>query len=159
MSFDILFQALSLFAPILAANQGAGLARALHLPFGDIPVSVRLLGPNKTVAAFYMGPICAMAILLLYSDPYWFVEGLVLGGGAILGEQLKSALKRWLDMRPGAPWTLDRIDFAIGGAVAAKLYFAWVTWEHVFWIILVALPVHIIGNKVSYTLGLRKTPH
>jgi len=156
---DTFFQSLALFVPILAANQGPGLAQQFGLPLGATPVWVRVFGPNKTLAAYYVGPACAMVVLLLYLNPHWFIEGLVLGLGTVLGDHVKSAVKRSLGYPPGAPWFFDRIDFAIGGAVAAMWYLPWVTWEHVLTIVALAYPVHLIGNRISYNMGLRKTPH
>ncbi|HEV8666738.1 MAG TPA: CDP-archaeol synthase [Candidatus Paceibacterota bacterium] len=159
MSVDVFLQSLTLFLPILLANQAGMIAQLFHLPFSTMPVSRRLLGENKTIAVYYVAPVLAGVVVFLYQDNYWYREALVFGWGAVLGDHVKSFVKRRLGFKPGDPWIFDRIDFAIGGALAAKCYFAWVTFEHVFWIVAIALPVHYLGNQVGFILGLRKTPH
>jgi CDP-2,3-bis-(O-geranylgeranyl)-sn-glycerol synthase len=164
------FISLTLFLPILAANQGPGLARRLNLPLSHMPVSRRLLGENKTVAAYYAGPALGMLVFGVYAlvcaafFKYpdwiaWLTDGLVIGLGAVLGDQIKSFIKRRLDRPAGSPWFFDRIDFAIGGGLAAWWRFDWVTWRHVLIIILLAYPVHLIGNQISHARGWRDTPH
>ena len=155
--------ALALFLPMLAANQGPGLARMLDLKFAKTPVSRRWLGENKTIAAYYMGPVLAMSVLLVYTvffpNPDWANAGLTPGLGTVLGDHMKSFFKRRLGRPPGSPWFLDRIDFAIGGGLAAKWYYDWVTWKHVLCIILLAWPIHYFGNRFSHSRGWRDTPH
>jgi hypothetical protein len=159
MSLDVFLQSLALFLPILAANQAGKVARVLKLPAYNTPVSIRLLGLNKTIAPYYVGPLLAAGVLILFLDPYWWIEGPVLGLGAVLGDHVKSLIKRSLGYKPGAQWWLDRIDFAIGGGMAAWLYFDWVQWAHVLWIVGIAWPVHYFGNRFSYSRGWRDTPH
>lgn len=154
---DVFFQSLALFVPILAANQAAHLVRLAQLP--DLPTSTVLFGRNKTILPFFVAPLLSMFVLLLYVDPHWFDEGLVLGVSVPVAEHMKSFVKRRIGLKEGSPWFLDRLDFAIGGALAARWYFPWVTWEHVICIIATAYPVHLIGNAVGYRLGWRKTPH
>lgn len=160
MLVDILLESLCFFLPILAANQGPGLAYKFDLPLGRTPVSRRWLGENKTVAAYYAGPFLGLCIVVLvYQRPDWWLEGLVLGLGAVLGDHVKSFIKRRLRKPPGSAWWPDRIDFAVGGGVAMWLYSNWVTIEHVIMLALIAWPVHYIGNKLSYEAGWRDTPH
>jgi CDP-2,3-bis-(O-geranylgeranyl)-sn-glycerol synthase len=155
---EFLLQSLWLLLPILAANQGPGLAKSMQLPLGDIAVSNRWLGPSKTLAAYYAGPLMATIVLYMY-DPNFLVDGLVLGLGAVLGDHIKSFIKRRLGYPPGYKWWPDRIDFAIGGGIASTFLFDWVTPLHVLTIITAAWPIHVVGNLIGYYLGWRKTPH
>lgn len=157
---NIFFQSLCLFGPILAANQGPGLARKLELPLGKTPVSRRWLGENKTLAAYWAGPLLGIAVVVLvYRQPSWWAEGLACGLGAVLGDHVKSFIKRRLGKPPGSPWFLDRIDFAVGGGVAAWITTSWVSVEHILMLAVIAWPVHYVGNRISYERGWRDTPH
>ncbi len=154
----IFLQSLFLFFPILAANQAAHLVQALKLP--DMPTSVRLFGANKTIMPFVVAPMLAMLIFRLYRGTDWHAAGLVVGLGVVIGEHTKSFFKRRLELKEGTPWFFDRIDFAAGGGIAAWLYFyPSVSLLHVLCLIAIAYPVHLVGNRVSYALGWRKTPH
>lgn len=161
MLLNILLESLCLFLPILAANQGPGIAHRYQLPLGRTPVSRRWLGENKTVAAYWTGPLLSVSVVsLIYQRPDWWLEGAVVGLGAVLGDHIKSFIKRRLPNKPpGSPWWPDRIDFAIGGGVGAMLYLPWVTIEHVVMLALIAFPVHYFGNKWSHENGWRDTPH
>lgn len=159
LSLDVFFQSLALFMPILAANQAGMVAKKLNLPLAHTPTSRRWLGENKTAAVWYVGPLLSMFVLFLYRNPHWVSEGIALGFGAVCGEVIKSFCKRLMGYPPGAKWFPDRIDFALGGAVAAKLCFEWVTFEHMLWLVAIAWPVHYFGNQFSYKRGWRKTPH
>lgn len=152
-------ESILLLMPILAANQGPGLARKLNLPLSHLPVSRRWLGENKTVAAYYAGPALAMLVSAPPLNPHWLVEGLVLGLGAVLGDHAKSLYKRWRGIPPGAPFFLDRIDFAIGGGAAAWLCIPWASWPHLLWLVALAWPIHYFGNRFSHSQGWRDTPH
>ena len=141
---------------MLAANQAGHVIRLCKLR--DIPTNVQLFGTNKTLLPFLVAPALAVIVLFLYRNPHFLREGLVLGWGVVIGEHVKSFFKRRLSFKEGTPWLFDRLDFAIGGGIAAWLYFPWVTWEHVLCIVAIAYPVHLIGNRFSYNMGWRKTP-
>jgi hypothetical protein len=158
---DTLFQSLALFLPILAANQGPGFARKWGLPLGAMPVSRQWLGGNKTVAAYYMGPLLGMGTVVILSPGQGHCfAGAMIGLGAVLGDHAKSFIKRRLPNRPpGSPWFPDRFDFALGGGVAAWCAIPWVTLWHVALIVCIAIPVHYAGNKISYKYGYRDTSY
>lgn len=155
----LFFEALWIFLPILAANQGPGLARGLKLPFSTVPVSQRWLGENKTVAAYCAGPILAIPTAYFCGFENFWSVGFALGLGAILGDHVKSFFKRRQRMKPGEPWwPWDQTDYAFGGLFGA--YFVvdglWVGQEAI--VMLLALLVHPIGNRIGFWLGFRKVP-
>ena len=154
----VLTQSVYLFIPMLLANQGPGLAQKMRLPFSAMPVSVRLLGPNKTVAAYYAGPALGLlgTYLLVYPNALFY--GLLFGLAAVVGDHAKSYYKRSRGYPPGAKFFLDRIDYAVGGCFVAWILLP-ITWEHVAVIVTAAWIVHVAGNNISYKLGWRKTPH
>ena len=159
MGAEFLYAAI-LLLPIILANQGPGIARALRLPGSRTPVSRRWLGENKTVAAYYAGPLLTIPGMLLLQEPQWIWGSMLIGLCTVLGDHVKSFFKRRLGIAPGAPWIFDRFDFVVGGWVGWSLFWgALAPWWLLFWMTIIAIPIHIVGNHVSYKLGLRKTPH
>ena len=143
--------------PMLAANQAGHLIRVLGLP--DTPTCVRLFGTNKTIVPFILGPVLAATVLFFYRDPHFATEGIIFGLGVVIGEHTKSLCKRLVGMKEGHPFPLDRVDWAIGGSIAAWLYFPWVSIDHCLVIVGIAYPLHMVGNKFSHVMGWRDTPH
>src|SRR5689334_12778470 len=96
---EVFLQALAIFLAILAGNQGPGLARRFSWPLGHQPVWTRVFGPNKTLAAYYAGPLLSTAVVLAsvtvanHLPPNWWYVGPALGLGAVLGDHIKSAIK------------------------------------------------------------------
>ena len=159
MNTILFIESMLIFAPILAANQGAGLARMLDFPLAKVPVSRMYLGENKTLAAYYMGPaLGGITTYLLWADRPLLI-GHLLGLGAVLGDHVKSLIKRWRGIPPGEKWFWDRVDFAIGGIVTAWLLVSGFSWQHAVVIFAAAWLVHVVGNQISFWLGLRDTPH
>ncbi len=122
-------------APVFA---GLILGNRLAAPvdFGKKLWDKPLLGRNKTyrgiVAAVIVGSMAAFFQSLFYShdaiqsisyydysSPLLF--GAVMGFGAIMGDLVKSLIKRRLDRSPGQSWKpFDQIDFIIGGLAAGS---------------------------------------
>src|SRR4051812_2645947 len=124
-------QALWLIIPMIAANQMA-IAKTLRAPLCDTPISYRHLGPNKTVAAYYMSPLLgaiALAIVCMYTPNFSeqfgvmtigdaFCAGLFIGLGVALGDQGNSAFKRFIGIPPGENSFSDCFDWTVGGGLA-----------------------------------------
>jgi len=169
---EITLEALWFYLPILGANQCPEIARRLHLPGADVPVSARLLGANKTWAAYYACPIGAIAILyaqsllpsvnvhvgiINYRSPDLWLLGCALGLGVALGDHIKSLVKRHLGKPPGHPWwPWDQTDYVFGGCILAVPLIGWIGWEQ-FAIMLVAAAfvINPIGNWIGYRIGAR----
>lgn len=156
---EMLHDTLLLFMFALIANQAAAWARLMDLPLATTPVSVRWLGENKTVAPYYVAPVIVWLALVVYGQPHAIYGALAIGWGAVLGDHLKSFIKRRLGYPPGAPWLPDRFDFALGAGLAVWATSPWVTWKHVLLMVVFAIPTHYAGNYLSHRFGLRSTPH
>jgi len=170
----LFLEALWFFLPILAANQCPGLAAYLHLPDAHAPIIRRWLGENKTIAAYYAAPLGSLGAIYAqrqmtewshafglfdYNRSDLWLVGLLLGLGAVLGDHIKSFIKRRVGISPGARWwPFDQLDFAIGGIVLAIPIVGWIGWERAAVICLLVLLIHPIGNRIGYLLGLRKVP-
>jgi|GEM_PF-1570099 CDP-diglyceride synthetase len=163
-----------LWLPLIAADNGGGVAKLLHAPLCDTTVSFRYLGPNKTVAAYYVGPV--LAFIVLYAE-YLLVDGdvslgqkisiaTIVGIAVVSGDHIKSFIKRRLGISPGAPWVpWDQIDYAIGGCLGYHIawsYFdyEWELWNYE-WLVFLSIAVLAaitkpIGNYLSFLAGLRR---
>lgn len=123
----------------------------------------RLFGTHKTVVGTLFGLIGAvlMAFIQLkvfgflhYSN--WLLFGLLLGGGALFGDIVKSFIKRQLNLPPGRPWIpFDEIDFSVGALTAVSfVYFP--GWLESFVIIVMSALGHIIVNHAAFYLRIRE---
>lgn len=122
----------------------------------------RLLGSHKTVVGTLFGLGAAVLMTLIQAQIFgfvhysnWLLLGLLLGSGALLGDIVKSFLKRQLNMKPGKPWIpFDEIDFSIGALVAVSfVYFpGWLE----SWVILIGSGLgHVAVNHAAFYLGIR----
>lgn len=162
------------FLPILAANQCPGLAAYFNLPFSHTPILRRWLGENKTIAAYYVAPIGSTATIYLqqqcggwskliglfdYNHGDLWLIGISLGIGAVLGDHIKSFIKRRAGIPPGDRWwPFDQLDFVFGGVLLALPLVGWIGWDRLLVICLFVLLIHPIGNRIGYYLGLRRVP-
>ena len=150
---------------------------ASSVDFGKHLWGRRLFGHSKTWRGFVVGIIFATFVLAIqqalyplyleyvgqtvidYSVINIFLWGLILGGGALLGDLAFSFFKRRLGMEPGIPWPIaDQLDWVIGAlalsATAAALSFS-------IWIsaVLIYGPLHLVVNRISYWIGLQKNKY
>lgn len=168
--FDTLFYFIVLpwwFAlPGYIANICPGLARAV--PGGTVPVSKKYLGPNKTIAAVPAalvgaGIVAYLQSFLQYGETYpevsWTMLTICFGFGAPLGDWAKSFAKRRLGIAPGGKWWIEKIDFLVMSFLFLTLFAGLQPLEYYLVPICFYLVVHGPGNKISYTLGWRNSPH
>ncbi len=169
MLIALILKSLYLFLPAYFANMTPVLFR--WIPVLDKPVHEKLFGKNKTwrgllVATLFGGFIFFLQkwlyvqgfdqlAIIDYSD-FSVFYGFLLGAGAILGELVKSYLKRGYEVAPGERWfPWDQLDFVIGGLIFSL--FLYVPPAEVVLILLLVSPLlHIAVNHVAYWLGIRK---
>lgn len=167
-----LFECVWFFLPAFFANQCPGFAKALRLP-GTVPVSERWLGKNKTWSAYYAAVFGASSVAILQHTlgasvqaEYGIVRfvslqdalvfGIACGLGAVLGDHVKSFVKRRIGTPAGAPWwPWDQVDFALGALLCAVPYVGGIEWGRVAVILVVAIVGHPFVNYVGYVCGLR----
>ncbi len=160
---------LVLFLPAFTANAAPVVIRWFPLlREWNIPVWERMLGKNKTWRGWIGGTVIGMCtglilwriaphatfLLPLYDTPLrgmW--TGGMLGMGALVGDMVKSAVKRRLHVAPGSafpPW--DGVDYMIGAMLFALPFYRPDGIAIV--ILLVAGPVFsLLANMCSYALG------
>lgn len=152
--------------PGIVANILPGFAR--NLPGGTVPVSERILGPNKTwmaiPAALVGAGLVVWAQVFTESAPkltqqHPFAVALCFGFGVPLGDWTKSFLKPWFGIERGGKWWVEKFDFLIASflllsRLGITLPIPYYTVPIVFMYLL-----HGPGNKLSYRLGWRNSPN
>lgn len=168
----IFLSAIYWFLPAYVANMAPVIAAKLKLPLGT-PISFKWLGEHKTWRGIYAAYIGALLILWLQ----WWLQGLGLmtkytfldyqsinlwgyavlfGLGAIVGDALKSFIKRRLNKPPGTAWVpFDQLDFVVGAIVAVSPWF-WPGWPVVIVLMLLSPILHLLVNVIGYWLGFKK---
>lgn len=133
-----------------------------------MPVSRKHLGPNKTIAAVPATLLGATLIaylqsLLNYGDSYpavsWLTVAICFGLGVPLGDWTKSFAKRQLGIEPGGKWWVEKIDFIVMSFIFLTIFHGLLPVQYYLVPIGFYLIVHGPGNKLSYKLGWRNSPH
>lgn len=156
---------LYMMLPIYVANMAPPFVK--YWRWWNRPISMRWLGSHKTVVGFFLGIAAAILTALvqsrihwqgdLVSYEQWFRLGLASGCGAMIGDSLKSYVKRRLNIAPGQSWIpADQLDFVLGGLLALSF---WVRlgWLDVIMILTVSFVGDILINHLSFQLGIRNT--
>jgi CDP-2,3-bis-(O-geranylgeranyl)-sn-glycerol synthase len=123
------------FLPAMVANMAPVIATRFNLtPALNKPLDghimwrgQRLFGSHKTIRGIIWGGVAgSITATVQYLGTGWFnslgnalLIGLLLGLGALLGDAIKSFLKRRWAIQPGSAWIpWDQIDFVIGAYLA-----------------------------------------
>ncbi len=137
---------------------------------------IRIFGDHKTFRGLITGIIIAILTTYLqkvgYQESTWLQEnilinyneispiifGILAGGGALLGDAVKSFFKRRTNIKPGDPWfPLDQIDYIIGGCIFLLPYLynkpLYIVYIFVFYFLL-----HIVSTSIGYLLKLKDKP-
>jgi len=167
MSFEsFLINVLAYIIPIYAANAsalvfGGGAPLDLNKKFFGKP----LLGKGKTIrgtiAALFFGFLAAF--VCGFFVPAWFtanyfVFGIFLVVGAVMGDIMGSFIKRRFGLAQGQPVLfLDQLDFVIG-SILSTLWMRIPSFEEVVAIMIVTLFVHKASNCIAYKLRMKRVP-
>ncbi len=167
MSGERLLQLAYLLAPAYFANMAPPLMR--YWPGWNRPICERWFGAHKTVVGFAFGVGAALAVTFLQSrlrwagieladSRRWVSLGLLLGGGALGGDALKSFCKRRLGRPPGSRWLpFDQLDFVLGALIAV-----WHRCPLGFVDLAVVLAAsfagHLAVSRLAYWLGVKDVP-
>jgi CDP-2,3-bis-(O-geranylgeranyl)-sn-glycerol synthase len=152
-------------APAYAANMAPPLGR--YWRGWNRPINARWLGEHKTVIGFGAGVVAAVAAAGIQSRLPWsrgagsiehpLAHGLRLGFGAMLGDTIKSFLKRRAGIPAGVPWVpLDQTDFVLGALAFAHQQIR-PSPREVLAIVALSMAGHVVVNPVAYYLGIRDT--
>lgn len=168
--------------PMYLANGAPVVANRIKaLKVLGTPLNEKALGSHKTwrglLAGVLGGWLGAMLVMIVYliTNPQvnwiefnWFqiiffsVLGMWLGLGALVGDMLKSFIKRKIKIAPGRPWIpFDQIDFIFGGflfylIIPTKIFEGEIV-AIIFILALLITPLlHLLANIIAYKLGWKK---
>lgn len=178
-SIDILFiaQALYYFLPAYLSNAAPVLLQKINILPQPVDCNKKinnepLIGLNKTWGGLLYGTI--VGTLTFYLQQQWYdipffrtlslidypnqplLLGFLLASGAILGDLIKSFIKRRFHKAPGSHWfPWDELDYVLGAFLfSAAVYLPPI--GAMLTIIFLAPAFHFIANRISYVLGLKK---
>ena len=163
---DRLLQLLYFMAPAYAANMAPPLLRFWH--GWNRPIHARLFGTHKTVLGFLLGVSVSLVVTAvqarlalswsLLDYRWWPLLGLGFGVGALGGDALKSLAKRRIGIAPGRPWVpFDQLDFVLGALLLVG-WFSALNLMDVLLIVVVSFVADLVVNRVSFALGIKRTP-
>ncbi|MDR0181977.1 CDP-archaeol synthase [Lysobacter arvi] len=132
------------------------------------PIHRELLGDHKTVVGFVLAlaigflAVAAQALVqpsaFWRSPDYWPWLGLAFGLGTAGGDALKSLVKRRLHRPPGAPWIpFDQLDFVAGSLLLAAPFVRLSPWN-VIAILAMTFAGDLLVNRLSFHLGIKRSP-
>lgn len=132
------------------------------------PIHARLLGQHKTVVGFSLGVVAGVATAglqsLLSTDlamvdySRWPLLGGASGIGAMLGDSLKSLVKRRIGIPPGGRWLpFDQVDFVLGSLLLVRP-FVELSWADAVMILAITFAGDIAVNRLAFACGIKDTP-
>ena len=182
---DNLLFALWFFLPAGISNASAVVAAKLPLlKHWETPVDLcakwrgkRLLGNHKTWRGLVVGTMLGIAVVYLQTIAYdasqfirefcgaldygqvsWWGLGAALGFGALLGDAVKSFLKRRVGVPSGKSWfPFDQLDY-IAGALVLSAPLVALSAEQVVWIIATWFGMHLLFSYLGYLLHFKEDP-
>lgn len=183
MIFDLL-SAFWFFAPAGLANVMAffsGKIPALKKLSYPVDCNIRfrgkrLLGSHKTIRGFVAGILAGIIGVLVqiylfnnvsffknisfidYSEINPIILGTLLGGGALVGDAIKSFFKRQAGIQPGRSWfPFDQSDYILGGIILSWFYIKLDLWQYLLIFVLWFL-IHPLTTFLGYLLKLKRKP-
>ena len=135
-----------------------------------------IFGSHKTFRGYFFAIITAIIIVyiqkLIYHISFFnkisyidytklnvfgiLILGFLFGFGAMLGDSIKSFIKRRINIRPGGrffPW--DQIDYVIG-IILLTYFFQPMTWQMITVILIFGPALSLLTTRIGYHIGLRK---
>lgn len=168
----IVLKLLYFYLPVALANMAPVLFKN-NFKFLAKPINEKLFGSHKTwrgiiVATIFGGLLYLLQYYLAYkysvfnnlpfdylSVGWWF--GFVFAFLAIVGDSVKSFIKRRLNKKPGDRWIpWDQIDFLIPSTILVMIFFPFKLYYWLF--IIIGIILHISVNRVCFWLKLKNTP-
>jgi CDP-2,3-bis-(O-geranylgeranyl)-sn-glycerol synthase len=129
----------------------------------------RIFGDHKTWRGVVGGILAAIIVVLLqvlaYNHSSWVREismqvdypsiayitlGFLLGFGALLGDMVKSFVKRQLNVAPGTSWfPFDQLDYIFGALVLSSLMVHLSAIQYL-WVFVIWFALHILVSYLGY---------
>jgi CDP-2,3-bis-(O-geranylgeranyl)-sn-glycerol synthase len=119
----------------------------------------RLLGENKTWRGLCVGTLGGGLVgyaLQAAGLPFVWWWGLWLGFAALVGDALKSLVKRQIGIKPGGRWVpFDQIDFMIAATLVSFAFIAW-SWSTVLFGFLILFGATVLVQIIGGATGIKK---
>jgi CDP-2,3-bis-(O-geranylgeranyl)-sn-glycerol synthase len=85
----------------------------------------------------------------------WLLIGLLLGVGALVGDAVKSFIKRRIGIPPGNSLAIfDQIDFVIGAIIFIS-FIKKLNFNLIITIVIISYILNVLVNSISYYLKIR----
>lgn len=156
-------------APVIVKNIAKPLAKPMD--FGKSWKGKRILGDHKTWRGLIFGILFGVIVAFIQKHllatnmgrylsaidyQYPLLIGLLLGGGAIIGDSVKSFFKRRSNVKPGEKYVpFDQSDFVIGAIFFVFPYWPF-TIAQTLSAVVITIFLHIITNHIAFWTGIRK---
>ena len=176
----VVLQSLWLSLPAYIANTVPVLVQ--RMPILNTPVDFGmqfggkpLFGAHKTYRGFFFGIVSAILVVYLqtwlFMSDAWAQEvslfsyrefspvlvGLLLGGGALTGDLVKSFFKRRVGVTSGTSWfPFDQIDYMIGALLFLSIIYV-PSALHMLVMIVVGLVLTLLSSYVGFFLGMKES--
>lgn len=156
--------------PAYLANMAPPLLKKLN--FLDYPINERLFGSHKTYRGFLFAIVIGVLIFyvqkilfqhiffknisMINYNEYSMLLGFLLAFGAMLGDLIKSFIKRRMNIAPGGrfiPW--DQLDFVFG-ALILSYFMIRLSFLDIISIIIISFLLHILFNHIGYYLHVNQ---
>jgi len=168
MAFEIILIILAYLIPLYVANATPIIFHGkIPVDFGKKYKEKRILGNGKTI----LGALCGVlggtiagslfyiiAPQILDLIPMYFSLIVLLSIGGIVGDMVKSFLKRRKGIESGGKWFLvDQLDFIVGGLIFSLVVRIPEIWVVIF-LLIVTVFIHMVTNIIAFKLKLKKVP-
>jgi len=180
----LILEAFFFAIPLYVSNSFASLSMSIpKLKDWSTPIDLgksinnkRILGDGKTFRGLTFGTFCAIiAGFLQYlfvkkscinfeylisfnnaSLAFFLITSFLLGFGALVGDSIKSLIKRRVGIKRGRPWPpFDQLDFLVGSILFVSIYY-FPGWKIIL-VLLIATPIlHLLSNITAYLLNLKE---
>ncbi|MEK6958652.1 MAG: CDP-2,3-bis-(O-geranylgeranyl)-sn-glycerol synthase [archaeon] len=137
------------------------------IDFGKKIGKKRIFGDGKTVLGTFSGIgggiVAGIVLLFFYPTieilvPNYFLFAVALSVGAILGDMLKSFIKRRAGIESGAHWLLfDQLDFVLGGLLLSLIVRV-PELEVAAFLLIATIVIHLATNFAAFKMKLKKVP-
>ena len=175
ISIVFVAQCFYLMLPAYFANMAPIMVKKINLFYYPIDFGLKLgsrpiLGSHKTFRGLVFGVLFAILVSYLQSLLYqkeffmnlsfisyenWLLFGFLMGFGALLGDSVKSFLKRRIGIKPGHRFVpFDQIDFVLGSLILSSLVFD-LTLQIFFVSLVLSFALDILVNHISFYLKIR----
>ncbi len=171
-----LLQVIWLFLPAGCANMAAAASKCV--PFLSYPIDANktwrgniIFGSHKTWRGLFFGFLAAIAMAYIqqtiyhtganyylfdYSHLNFWILGVLMASGALLGDLLRSFIKRRLHINPGTLWfPFDQVDWILGAIIFTAWYVP-ISLGQMIIAVLLSVLIHPLVNYVCYLIHMQK---